>query len=183
MSGWPGSAQGQAQCRPTRPDAQGPFYRTGAPGRAAIAAPEEPGVRLIIRGRVLAADCTTPLAGAVLDVWQADAGGAYHDDRLRGRIRADTGGRYEILSIRPGAYRIDGGRRPAHVHFTISREGYRPLTTQLYFAGDPYLAPNDACGRYCRSDDPDRIVRLAAEEKMGAEFLTGGFDIVLEPAR
>jgi catechol 1,2-dioxygenase len=182
---WSGNARAQgreAGCRPTRPDAAGPFYLPGAPYRVSIAPPAEPGTRLIIRGRVLAPDCTTPLGGAVLDVWQADAGGSYHDDRLRGRIRTDAQGRYELHSIRPGAYRIGDRHRPAHIHVTVSREGSRPLTTQLYFTGDPYLAPNDACGRACRSDDPDRIIPLRAEERMGAEFLTGLFDIVLEPA-
>ena len=34
------------------------------------------------------------------------------------------------------------------------------MTTQLYFAGDPYLPPNDSCGS-CTSEDPDRQVALA----------------------
>ena len=31
--------------------------------------------------------------------------------------------------------------------------------TQIYFAGDPYLAPNDSCTT-CGSDDPARIIAL-----------------------
>jgi catechol 1,2-dioxygenase len=179
LSAWSVPGRGRAECRPTSADAVGPFYRPDAPDRTAIAEPAEPGPRLIVRGRVLGTDCG-PLGGAVIDVWQADAAGVYHDDRLRGRIRTDARGRWELFSILPGRYRIDGGFRPAHVHLTIAHGGFRPLTTQLYFAGDPYLAPHDACGRPCRSDDPARVIRLAADEKMGAEFLSGEFDIVLE---
>jgi protocatechuate 3,4-dioxygenase beta subunit len=175
-----------ARCRPTRADMRGPFYVPGAPRRTSIAAPDEPGERLIVRGRVLGPDCQTPLAGALLDVWQADASGHYHDRteqyRLRGQIRTDDSGRYELFSIRPGPYRVGDRWRPAHIHFTVSRPPHRPLTTQLYFKGDPYLAPNDACGPACGSDDPDRIIQVTKEEKMGGEFWVGTFEIVLGPA-
>jgi catechol 1,2-dioxygenase len=171
-----------AQCRPTGADLQGPFYISGVPHRKAIAPPDEPGTRLIIRGQVLGPDCAAPRADTVLDVWQADASGNYHDDRLRGRLTTDARGRYELYSILPGQYRIGGRFRPAHIHFTITRPGHAPLTTQLYFRGDPYLAANDACGPMCRSDDPGRIIALRKDEKIGAEFLTGVFDIVLAPA-
>ncbi len=29
--------------------------------------------------------------------------------------------------------------RPAHLHLKLSHEGFEPLTTQLYFKGDPVL--------------------------------------------
>lgn len=176
-------AQGEGRCAPTQADLEGPFYVPGAPSRIAIAPPEEPGDRLIVRGRVLGPDCATPLAGAVLDVWQADARGSYHGPaeqyRLRGRLQTDPGGRYEVFTIKPGAYRIGDRFRPAHIHMIVTRRPYAPLTTQLYFEGDPYLAPNDACGAACKSDDFGRIIGLRKEEKMGGEFWAGMFDIVL----
>ncbi len=180
-------AQGAGgECRPTRTDALGPFHLPGAPHRAAIAPPGEPGDRLVIRGQVLQPDCKTPLAGALLDVWQADASGNYHDERtqyrLRGRLATSQTGKYELFSILPGRYRAGGGVRPAHIHLIVTQPGYRPLTTQIYFKGDPYLAPNDACGSGCASDDTGRVIELRKEEKMGAEFLAGTFDIVLQGA-
>jgi catechol 1,2-dioxygenase len=185
-SGAPGAARAQAKCRPTRPDLQGPFYVPGAPYRIAIASAEEPGERLILRGRVLGPDCATPVAGALLDVWQADAQGNYHGPseqyRLRGRLQTNAGGRWELFTIRPGAYRIGDRFRPAHIHLSVTHRAYLPLTTQLYFTGDPSLAPNDACGSACRSDDPGRIIDLLKEVKMGAEFWVGRFDIVLGQA-
>jgi protocatechuate 3,4-dioxygenase beta subunit len=132
---------------------------------------------------VLGPDCRTPLPDVRLDAWQADASGNYHDERaqyrLRGQLTTNQSGRFELFTILPGAYEIGGGSRPAHIHVTVSRPGYRSLTTQLYFKGDPYLAPRDACGSACRSDDPDRIIDLRKEEKMGGEFLVGTVDIVL----
>jgi len=99
-----------------RADTQGPFYLPGAPTRVALAAPDEPGDRLVVRGRVLHPDCRTPLAGTLLDVWQADASGSYHGAteqyRLRGRLRTDSTGSWELTTIRPGNYRLGGGMRP-----------------------------------------------------------------------
>ncbi|NIN19808.1 MAG: hypothetical protein GTN82_17795, partial [Candidatus Aminicenantes bacterium] len=52
-----------------------------------------------------------------------------------------------------GRYRIMSGFRPAHIHFKVSHPGHEVLVTQLYFYGDPYLWPNDACGKACKSND------------------------------
>lgn len=127
------------------------------------------------------------MAGALLDVWQADASGEYHGAReryrLRGRLVTGAAGQYELFTVRPGAYKVGKQFRPAHIHVKVTHPAYEPLTTQLYFGGDPYLAPNDACGDACGSDDPARIIDLRREEKMGAEFLMGTFDIVLSPGR
>jgi len=172
-----------AECRPTQTDTQGPFYLRGAPTRLAIAAPDEPGDRLIVRGRVLGSDCRTPLAGALLDVWQADARGDYHGAveqfRLRGRLHTDVTGGWELTTIRPGNYRLGDGMRPAHIHFIVSHSAHPPLVTQLYFRGDPYLGPHDSCGEACKSDDPHRVIELVREEVMGRELLVGRFDVVL----
>lgn len=182
--GGPMAAAGM--CSPTEPDVKGPFYLPGAPQRTVLAAPEEPGERILIRGRTLAADCQAPLAGALLDVWQADAKGHYHDEnknyRLRGRMKTNDQGVYEFSSIRPGRYQLEGGFRPAHIHFTVSHPDCEPLTTQLYFKGDPYLAPNDACGDACESDDPNRIIELTPVGKGSKVWFEGQFDIVLKPA-
>ena len=174
------------QCAPTGPDVQGPFYLPGAPRRTALAGPDEPGDPIVIRGTVLGPDCKTPLSGALLDVWQADAEGRYHDDReayrLRGQLLTDAKGRYVFDSIVPGRYKLDGSFRPAHIHFTVASPRHETLTTQLYFKGDPYLAPNDACGSECRSDDPGRIIALEKETDGRARF-SGRFDIALGALR
>lgn len=169
------SAAGGEICQPTESDFLGPMYSPGAPRRSVLAGPNEPGERLRIRGTVFGPDCRTPVSRALLDAWQADAAGQYHDEnesyRLRGQILTDARGQYQIDTIRPGGY----GGRPAHIHFTISAPGHEPLTTQLYFRGDPVL-DHDACGPACNSGDPHRIIALA---KSGAGS-AGTFDVVLK---
>ena len=58
----------------------GPFYRQGAPYRGKVTPPLEPGQTLLVLGRVWAHDTRKPLAGAVLDVWQANDAGRYDND-------------------------------------------------------------------------------------------------------
>jgi protocatechuate 3,4-dioxygenase beta subunit len=111
-----------------------------------------PGTRLTVTGRVLSPDCS-PLAGAELDVWQADDDGRYDNDGvndpvggayiLRGRMTTDEQGRYSFQTVLPGHYLNGAQYRPAHIHVTVSADGHLPLTTQLYFEGDPY---NDVDG-------------------------------------
>lgn len=164
-------------CVPTESDFKGPMYVPGAPRRSVIAGPKEPGERLRIRGTVFGPDCKTPLSRALLDVWQADAHGEYHwqDEayRLRGQILTNDRGAFEIETIRPAPY----GGRPAHVHFTISAPEHRPVTTQLYFKGDPRL-DHDSCGPACDTDDPHRVVELA---KLAGESVAR-FDVILRRA-
>jgi protocatechuate 3,4-dioxygenase beta subunit len=143
-----------------------------------------PVLLVYLHGRVVSADCVTPVAGVLVDVWQADAKGAYHEPgktyRLRGQTLTDRDGKFQIRTILPGNYSLGGDAwRPAHVHFTFSAPGFASLTTQIYFAGDPYLSPNDGCGPpTCFSNDPRRIVTL--EPGVGQDV--GSFEIVLASA-
>jgi catechol 1,2-dioxygenase len=170
------------ECAATQNDIQGPMYEPGAPRRSLIAGVAEPGERLRVRGTVYGQDCLTPLPKTLLDVWQADAKGNYHGAnesyRLRGQVLTNERGEYEFYTIKPGSYGDSSGMRPAHIHFTISSPGHAPLTTQLYFKGDPYLG-HDLCGPACHSDDPHRIIELARQ----ARGLLGTFNVVLKTAR
>ncbi len=169
-------------CRVTTADAVGPFFEAGAPMRTKIAEDGEPGDRLVITVEVLAEGCAAAVAGALVDVWQADAAGGYHEAskqyRLRGQVIAPADGRFTIDTIRPGNYeQAPGLWRPAHLHFTVSHPDFLPVTTQLYFAGDPYLPPNDSCGG-CNSEDTDRVIALATDAQ--GRF-TGSWRVVLRP--
>ena len=151
-------------CPPTQNDVEGPYYLPGAPFRTEISGKDEEGARLVIRGDVFATDCRTPVEDALVEVWQTDASGTYYYQdagyRLRGQMKTDEKGRFAFHSIRPGRYRIMSGFRPAHIHIKVSHPDYEVLTTQIYFLGDPYLWPNDACGSGGRSKDPKRIIAL-----------------------
>ena len=127
------------ECRHTTSDATGPYFASGSPVRPVrIAALNEPGVRLLIEGRMFGPDCRTPLAGYALDVWQADHQGRYlaaspTGYRLRGKILTDSLGRYRLETILPGRYSDAAGWRPAHLHVRMLTPGGNVLlTTQLY---------------------------------------------------
>ena len=177
------TADATGSCAPTESDALGPFHASGAPFREQLADAKEPGDRTMVEGVVYGPDCKTPLSDAIVDVWHADASGVYHDAntqyRLRGQIKTDSAGRYAFESIKPGNY----DKRPAHYHFIVSRPGHQPLTTQIYFAGDPFLGPNDSCKPpTCDSGDPGRVVTFAPKTVGGKSLLSGSFDIVLRKA-
>jgi hypothetical protein len=131
---------------PTHDNIEGPYYRPGAPERAALATAGMDGIPLVLAGRVVGPDCTRGLANAELDVWQANHAGHYDNDGstsgsamfLRGRLRTDGDGRYRITTIVPGRYLNGRQFRPAHIHVKLRAPGMRELTTQLYFPDDPF---------------------------------------------
>jgi protocatechuate 3,4-dioxygenase beta subunit len=111
---------------------EGPYYRAGAPEKANLVEAGITGTRLVVSGSVLTADCR-PIGGAKVDVWQADAAGAYDNAgyRLRGYVLADAQGRYRFETIVPGEY---PGRTP-HIHVKVSAPNGPVLTSQLYLPG------------------------------------------------
>lgn len=158
IEGWAGSSAVEVSAQaadtgkflPTEDNIEGPFYRPNAPWTLRLNAPQDKGESFVISGRVLSTD-GTPLAEAVLDIWQADAQGAYDIDhprdrnnpniplRFRGRIKTDARGNFRFESILPGQYEIGENKwRPKHVHFKVSATGHKLLTTQLYFEGDRF---------------------------------------------
>jgi protocatechuate 3,4-dioxygenase beta subunit len=126
-------------CQPTLADIEGPFFTPESPERSMLADAGLTGDRLRLRGRALDGQCR-PIAGAVLDFWQADVDGAYDTVgfMLRGHVRTDAEGRYEIETIVPGRYLNGAMYRPAHIHAKAYVNGRELLTTQLYFEDDPY---------------------------------------------
>jgi len=156
-------------CRATSSDAEGPYFEAGAPFRATrLASSSERGTRLAVEGRLVGPDCKTPLKGYALDLWQADDEGNYYDAsatgyRLRGKVVTDAQGHYRFETIVPGNYGDSEGIRPAHIHaHVLTPGGNILLTTQLYFAGDPYLGQADYCtrDRTCNSSDARRQLQL-----------------------
>jgi len=176
-------------CRSSTRDAEGPFYLAGAPHRAALVSATERGTKLVVEGRLLDTDCLSPLRNMTIDLWQADVDGEYsmdgaaEDFRLRGKVTTDASGRFSATTIMPGRYADSLGRfRPAHIHAKIFDRGRRILTTQLYFAGDPYLGRRDFCTREgtCNSSDVSRIARVVTVRPDGGDsFLRAAYDLVI----
>jgi catechol 1,2-dioxygenase len=141
----------------------GPFYRANAPFRKrgeSIASDDTIGDRVRITGRVYDLTTNAPVAGAILDVWQAGTNGLYEnqdenqpDYNLRGRFEADEAGTFELVGLVPTPYPVptDGpvGRllrlakrqpnRPAHIHFIVSAPNYETLITQVFCKGDDII--------------------------------------------
>jgi protocatechuate 3,4-dioxygenase, beta subunit len=118
--------------------------------------PHEPqGQRIIVAGTVTD-ESGRPVAGALIELWQANAAGRYHhvkDDHPApldpnftggGRSITDAEGRYQFTTIKPGAYpwrNHHNAWRPAHIHFSLFGSTFRTrLVTQMYFPEDPLLA-------------------------------------------
>jgi len=164
-------------CVPTTDDILGPFYLPGSPNTALVAQPGEPGTRLFISGTVLANDCLTPIEGAMIEVWQANDAAVYDTSQaflLRGTVYSDANGLYAFETILPGAYLNGNQYRPKHIHFRVNKPGFPELITQLYFAGDPYIAADPWASQ------PDAAARIIPLNTIGVNQLDGLFDIVLD---
>ncbi|MGO4753522.1 catechol 1,2-dioxygenase, partial [Streptomyces sp. 2MCAF27] len=154
----------------------------------------EAGTELLFQGQVTSAS-GGPLAGARLEMWQADDEGLYSrfapgipEWNLRGSVVADDQGRFAVTTIQPAPDQIptDGscGRlisaagwhawRPAHLHLKVSAPGHAPLTTQLYFKGGTYVEDDVAS-----AVKPELLIDPRPTGDGGHE-VTHGF--VLDPA-
>ncbi len=115
----------------------------GSP-RISLAAPGEPGERLIVSGRVFGPDGKTPVVDASLYVYQTDKDGIYskpvndsRTPRLRANLRSDADGRYEYSTIKPGSY--PDTQNPAHIHYVVKAPGFRERIFEIVFEDDPLV--------------------------------------------
>ena len=139
----------------------------------------------------------TPLAGALIEIWQCDNGGRYlhhadpNTDHARdpgfqgfGRTLTDTDGGFRFRTIKPIAYTaILGGReiwRAPHIHVTVSTDGVRRLTSQLYVDGDSHNATDILLNRLTSEAERAGIVRpyLPADD-IEAGALRAHYDLIV----
>ena len=172
-------------CGPTPRQTSGPFYPlydqvdkdldlTRMTGHDAAAAGEV----ILVRGRVVDADCR-PVEGVLVDLWQADSNGRYshpadpnparRDPNFQGwgQVVTDAEGRYAFRTIKPAAYPLEflGGRpderagyRSPHIHFRVSKRGYRELSTQMYFAGEALNDRDILLSRLPEAERPKLVI-------------------------
>lgn len=175
----------QDDLKPTPQNPLGPFYRAGAPFRAKVTPPFEPGTVLVVSGRVWAFDTKKPLAGAMLEVWHVDHTGKYsngeHTDqegfRNRARLITSETGYYEFEAIHPIAYQpgADFWRSP-HIHYKITHAGYKTLITELFFEGDDKHEVDPMFQRAL-------MRKVKQQQAQGKNYESVSFDIVLEAGR
>jgi protocatechuate 3,4-dioxygenase beta subunit len=115
---------------PTIPEIEGPFFKPRSPRRSDLREPGIAGRPVELSGLVLTRACR-PVAGALVDLWQADANGEYDNRgfRLRGHVFTDAEGRYAFRTIMPGLY----PGRTRHYHVKVQASNRPVLTTQFYF--------------------------------------------------
>ena len=147
---------------------EGPYFKPNSPERTSLVDETVTGTRLVITGRVLAAD-GTPVAGALLDFWQASDSGNYDNQgyELRGHQFTDADGYYTLETVVPGLY----PGRTRHIHVKVQAPNGPVLTTQLYFPG---VAQNDRDGIF------NPALLLPIEQTDTGE--TAAFDFVVQTA-
>jgi protocatechuate 3,4-dioxygenase beta subunit len=165
--------------KPTVSRDLGPFYRTGAPFRAKLTPPFEPGTVLVVTGRIWSFETKKPLGGAALDLWQVDnqtadysAGGG--DFKNRARLVTDESGAFEFETVHPIPYTPGPNFwRSPHIHFIATAARHKKLVSEMFFKGDA-------------KQDIDRLfhpaLAMPVQKKTinGKEYETVVFDIVLE---
>ena len=158
---------------------------------------EAQGQRIILHGRVLDSD-GRPVPHTLVEIWQANAAGRYrhvvdnwpapldpHFDGL-GRVMTDDQGRYEFLTIRPGAYpwrNHDNAWRPAHIHFSLFGRAFtQRLVTQMYFPDDPLFFQDPIVNAIPEAARPAAISRYDHSRTVDHWALAFAWDIVLRGA-
>jgi catechol 1,2-dioxygenase len=170
---------------------EGPLYVAGAPVRDGVSKIDvnpDPGAGpLVIHGTVTGPD-GKPVAGAVVECWHANSKGFYShfdptgsqsDFNLRGAVRTGADGQYEFRTLMPVGYGCPPqgatqhllnalarhGNRPAHVHFFVTSDKHRKLTTQINIEGDPLIWDDFAYAT--REDLIPRVVEKSGGTALG----------------
>lgn len=185
----------------------GPFFLKTAPriengGDVAGGAPGQP---CWVEGSVRDTD-GKPVAGARIEIWEADAEGLYDvqygDSRVAGRAHlfSDENGEFRFWALTPTAYPIpDDGpvgelldathrspMRAPHLHFMVSAPGRRTLVTHIFVAGGDHLDSDSVFGV------KESLIKRFQEQPAGtptpdgrdlgdATWTRTRFDIVLAP--
>jgi protocatechuate 3,4-dioxygenase beta subunit len=156
---------------------------------------EPVGERMIVTGRVLDG-AGRPVRHQLVELWQANAAGRYVHQRDQhpapldpnftgmGRCLTDDQGRYEFVTIKPGAYpwgNHHNAWRPAHIHVSLFGPAFATrLVTQMYFPGDPLFDQDPIFQSVRDPRDRERLICAFDLERTEPEWaLAYRFDIVL----
>ncbi|MFD2157808.1 protocatechuate 3,4-dioxygenase [Rubritalea tangerina] len=172
------SHNSEAKSSPTPPEIEGPFYPvtqqkdkdfdlTQIEGRSEKAKGEV----VSLTGKVVDTE-GNPIEDAMVEMWQANAAGRYAHPRDTSKAPLDPNfqgwaivpsgkeGGFHFKTIKPGAYKVaKKWTRPPHLHFKITKFGFRPLTTQMYFPEDVELQKTD--GLLQRKEKDAQILMIA----------------------
>lgn len=179
----------------------GPFYRENPPvlpkGASTVQKHFDDEETVYFEGYIRDAN-GKGIEGVMMDVWEDAPNGLYEnhdpdqpDYNLRGRFLTDAEGHYAFRAVRPVPYPIPSDEtageliramghhpnRPGHMHFMISKDGYRSLVSQIFDSSSDFL-------------EKDSV--FAVKESLVAEFRPAGdeydtdlyvrFDFVMKAA-
>ncbi len=153
------------------------------------------GERMVVTGRVIDGS-GRPVAGQLVEIWQANAAGRYIHQRDQhpapldpnftgmGRCLTDADGNYRFLTIKPGPYPWRNhlnAWRPAHIHFSLFGTAFTErLITQMYFPGDPLLPLDPIVNSITDQRAAQRLIAAYDHSLTEPELSTGyRWDIVL----
>jgi protocatechuate 3,4-dioxygenase beta subunit len=158
-----GVAAGTVRCVLTPEQTEGPYYLANEKVRRNITE-GKPGTPLALRLGVVDAATCRPIKGAAVDIWHADAAGAYsgfgegaaNRTAMRGIQRTDAKGVAIFRTVYPGWYQ----GRTVHIHVKVHVRGNVVHTGQLYF---PDAVTDVAYRKAPYSSRPARDVRNATD--------------------
>jgi len=153
------------------------------------------GERITVHGQVLD-QAGKPVPNALIEVWQANAGGRYrhkNDTYLApldpnfggcGRCLTNAEGYYSFRTIKPGPYPWPNGGndwRPAHIHFSIFGQAFaQRLITQMYFEGDPHIEICPIVQSISDARAVDQLIaRLDMKNSIPMDLRAYRFDLIL----
>ena len=153
------------------------------------------GPRIVVQGQVRD-QSGRGVPGALVEVWQANAGGRYRhvnegylaplDPNFGGcgRCLTNAQGYYYFITIQPAPYPWPNGPnawRPAHIHLSLFGPAFaQRLVTQMYFEGDPLIPRCPIVNSIPSRDAVETLIaRLDLEKSMPMDMLAWRFDIVL----
>jgi protocatechuate 3,4-dioxygenase, alpha subunit len=141
----------------------GPFFSFGLCGDPAwselVAAGVEGAVE--ITGRVLDG-AGEGVPDAMVEIWQADAGGVYRGDFGWGRSGTTDAGAYRLVTVKPGSVSADDGSLQApHLSVLVFARGLlKPVFTRMYFPDEHVANASDPVLSSLGALDPEALVAV-----------------------
>ena len=169
---------------PTAIQPIGPFYHfaltpgweTGDNSAGVMAGPEARGERVRLAIRVLDRDGGL-VTNAMIELWQADAGGKHNhpadtqaktaDQAFRGfgRLATDDQGLCVFETVKPGQVPgVKGQFQAPHINVSVYAPGLlRRAVTRIYFAGNPANGTDEVLGLVLEDRRPTLLAHPVAE--------------------
>lgn len=123
-----------------------------------------------------------PIAGARLDVWQANAAGRYAhpqdpaimplDPNFQGfaTLRTGSDGSWKMLTVKPGSYASPIGERPPHLHLDVAGAQFRGIY-QMYFPEDDAINARDTLYKSLGDSAPTSVASALGDHRYGWDII------------